>query len=228
MPKIVDHGQRRRDLLQATATVIATEGIQAATVRRIARQAGCTTGLVTHYFPGKDELVIGALRQVHGAAGDRMLAHRKRATGLQALRSVLMEALPFTAQAKQEWHVWLSFWGVAWSSAPLSAEHRERYDLWRRLIGQLLGEAARLGETRPGLDLREATDRIVALVDGLGLQMIYEPLRLSRRRATAMIEAQLAEIARGAASLSGFTAAGYVIEGVALASALTDFRASSQ
>ena len=72
MPKVVDHDQRRRELLEATAAVIAAEGIEAATVRRIAREVGCTTGLVTHYFAEKDELVIGVLHQVHSASAERM------------------------------------------------------------------------------------------------------------------------------------------------------------
>jgi AcrR family transcriptional regulator len=193
MPKIVDHDQRRRELLQATATVIATEGIQAATVRRIALKAGCTTGLVTHYFAGKDELVIGALRHVHSAAADRMVARTKQTTGMDALRAVLMEALPISSAGQFEWRVWLSFWGMAWTSGPLSAEHRERYELWWRLINHLLRDTARLGQIPPGLDLREATDQLVALVDGLGLQVIYEPVRLTHRRVAAVIDAQLAE-----------------------------------
>jgi AcrR family transcriptional regulator len=194
MPKIVDHDQRRRELLQATAVVIAAEGVQAATVRRIAQQAGCTTGLVTHYFAGKDDLIIGALRHVHAAAADRMktVVHG-RAAGMSALRAVLLEALPLTPAGQLEWRVWLSFWGVAWASAPLSAEHRERYAPWRRLIHNLLRQAARLGQLTPGLNLQEAADRLVALVDGLGLQATYEPRRLTNRRAAAIIDAQLAE-----------------------------------
>jgi AcrR family transcriptional regulator len=195
MPKVVDHDQRRRELLEATAAVIAAEGIQAATVRRIASEVGCTTGLVTHYFAEKDELVIGALHQVHSAEADRMRARGRQASGLDALREVLTEALPLTSEAQREWHVWLSFWGVAWTSDALSAEHRDHYENWRRLIHQHLRDAARLGQTRPGLNLREATDRLVALADGLGLQATYEPLRLTRRRVLAIIDAQLAEFA---------------------------------
>lgn len=195
MPKIVDHDQRRRELLEATAAVIAAEGIQAATVRRIAQQAGCTTGLVTHYFAEKDDLIIGALRHVHAAAADRMkmVVHGHQAGGMGALRAVLLEALPLTSVGQLEWRVWLSFWGVAWSSAPLSAEHRERYAPWRRLIHNLLRQAARLGQVTPDLNLPEATDRLLALIDGLGLQATYEPRRLTNRRVAAIIDAQLAE-----------------------------------
>ena len=59
-----------------------------------------------------------------------MLARARQASGLEALRAVLMECLPLTSAARQEWHGWLSFWGVAWTSAALSAEHRDHYEVW--------------------------------------------------------------------------------------------------
>jgi AcrR family transcriptional regulator len=195
VPKVVDHAQRRRELLEATAQVIAAEGLQAATVRRIARQAGCTTGLVTHYFPGKHDLMIGALRLVHESAAQRMTARSQQTAGLDALRAVLLEALPLTPAGEQEWRVWLAFWGVAWTSPALAEEYRARYGLWRRAIGHLLGEAARLGETMPGLDLGQAADRVVALIDGLGLQACYEPGVLTPERVVALIDAEVAGLA---------------------------------
>jgi AcrR family transcriptional regulator len=195
MPKIVDHAQRRRDLLEATADVIATEGLQAATVRRIARHASCTTGLVTHYFPDKEGLVIGALGLEHQKAAERMAASARQTSGLNALRAVLVEALPLTEAGEHEWRVWLSFWGIAWTSLALSQEHRNRYGLWRSAVRHLLGEAARLGETRPGLDLSLEADRLVALVDGLGLQACYEPGVLPPARVLAVIDAELVRLA---------------------------------
>ncbi|MGH3177968.1 MAG: TetR/AcrR family transcriptional regulator, partial [Streptosporangiaceae bacterium] len=50
MPKVVDHAARRAELVDAAWRVIAEEGLEAATMRRIAEAAGCTTGRVTHYF----------------------------------------------------------------------------------------------------------------------------------------------------------------------------------
>jgi BetI-type transcriptional repressor, C-terminal len=116
-------------------------------------------------------------------------------SGLEALRAVLMVALPLTSARQQEWRVWLSFWGVAWTSPALSAEHRNHYQVWRGFIHRALRDAAQLGQVRPGLDLREATDRLVALVDGLGLQSTYEPRRLTPERVMAIVDGQLAEFA---------------------------------
>ena len=171
MPKVVDHAQRRRELVAATWAVVAAEGIEAATVRRIAEEAGCTTGRITHYFADKEEVLVAALRQVHRAAGKRMLAAIGPRSGLEALRAVLAEALPLDQERVLEWRVWLAFWGSAATSASLQAEQHQRYREWRGLLKRVLATA----QLSADIDLDRLVDQIVALVDGFGLQGVLDP-----------------------------------------------------
>jgi AcrR family transcriptional regulator len=171
MPKVVDHAQRRRELVAATWAVVAAEGIEAATVRRIAEEAGCTTGRITHYFADKEEVLVAALRQVHRAAGKRMLAAIGPRSGLEALRAVLAEALPLDQERILEWRVWLAFWGSAATSASLQAEQHQRYREWRGLLKRVLATA----QLSADIDLDRLVDQIVALVDGFGLQGVLDP-----------------------------------------------------
>ena len=172
MPKVVDHAQRRRELVAATWAVVAAEGIEAATVRRIAEEAGCTTGRITHYFADKEEVLVAALRQVHRAAGKRMLAAIGQRSGLEALRAVLVEALPLDQERILEWRVWLAFWGSAATSTSLQAEQHQRYREWRGLLKRVLATAQQLSAD---IDLDRLVDQIVALVDGFGLQGVLDP-----------------------------------------------------
>jgi AcrR family transcriptional regulator len=173
VPKVVDHAQRRRELVAATWAVVAAEGIEAATVRRIAEEAGCTTGRITHYFADKEEVLVAALRQVHRAAGKRMLAAIGQRSGLEALRAVLAEALPLDQERILEWRVWLAFWGSAATSASLQAEQHQRYREWRGLLKRVLATA----QLSADIDLDSLVDQIVALVDGFGLQGVLDPQR---------------------------------------------------
>jgi AcrR family transcriptional regulator len=173
VPKVVDHAQRRRELVAATWAVVAAEGIEAATVRRIAEEAGCTTGRITHYFADKEEVLVAALRQVHRAAGRRMLAAIGPRSGLEALRAVLAEALPLDQERILEWRVWLAFWGSAATSARLQAEQHERYREWRGLLKRVLATVPLSAD----IDLDRLVDQIVALVDGFGLQGVLDPQR---------------------------------------------------
>lgn len=196
MPKVVDADARRREILEATWVVIAREGLEAATMRRIAEAAGCTTGLVTHYFESKDQILIAALREVHEAAGRRMRAHLGAKSALAALEAVLREALPLDEQRVHEWRVWLTFWGQALSSRALVREQRDRYDEWRRIVRALLLRARLAGELDPDADVNSCVDETVALVDGLGIQAVFEPGRLTPARLRALIREHVRQLRR--------------------------------
>jgi AcrR family transcriptional regulator len=185
-------------LLAATSALIAEQGLEAATVRRIAAAAGCTTGLVTHYFRSKDELLIDVIRTVHEQAAERMRALSAGARGLAALRAVLLEALPLDPRSVTDWRIWLAFWGYAWTSPAVREEHRVRYAIWRRSVRGLLAQAVQDGETPQSLDVDAAAERIIALIDGLGLQATYEPDRLPPARLTAIVDAELSRLAEPA------------------------------
>jgi AcrR family transcriptional regulator len=64
MPKIVDHDQRRDEIALVACRVVADYGFDQATVVRIAREAGYTTGMVAHYFDTKQDIIIAALRLI--------------------------------------------------------------------------------------------------------------------------------------------------------------------
>ena len=50
MPKVVDVEQRKTELAAAVARVIARSGIEGASMRQVAAEAGWTTGTLVHYF----------------------------------------------------------------------------------------------------------------------------------------------------------------------------------
>ena len=126
MPKIVDAAAKRAELVEASWEVIARDGLRGATLRRVAAAAGCTTGQLTHYFPGRHDLLVEALRAVHFAAGARMVAAEERARGpRERLEAVLLESLPLDTTRLREWRVWLAFWGEAMHERRLAAWVRE-------------------------------------------------------------------------------------------------------
>lgn len=55
---------RTRSLLEATRKIIATEGFDAVTMERVARQAGITKGGIYLYFRNKDQMIFTALEAI--------------------------------------------------------------------------------------------------------------------------------------------------------------------
>jgi len=188
MPKVVDHDVRRSEVVAATWQVIADEGLEAATIRRIAAAAGCTTGRVTHYFDSKDDVLVAALEAVHEAAAERMGRHLDAAPrdGEATLRAVLLEALPLDDERRREWGVWLAFWGRASTDARLIREHERRYGSWRALLAALVADV--IG-ARPGsAAVRTGVDLVATSIDGLGIQALLQPERFPPRRLAAMVD----------------------------------------
>jgi AcrR family transcriptional regulator len=197
MPKIVHHDERRAAIARAAWRTIARDGVGASTVRAIAREAGCSTGVLQHYFPDKDALLLHALRLATAQTGSRMAQRARAARGTAALRAVLREALPVDADSRLEWRIWLAFWGRAVNDAALAAEQRRRYVEWRGLLRDLLGDARGRGELPRRLDPAREAEALVAFVDGIGLSATLEPARMPPRRQLALVDAYLARLRCG-------------------------------
>ena len=191
MPKIVHHDERRAAIARAAWRTIARRGVDASTVRAIAREAGCSTGVLQHYFPDKDALLLHALRLATAQTGGRMAERAQAASGLAALRAVLREALPLDADSRLEWRIWLAFWGRAVNDAALAAEQRRRYVEWRGLLRGLLRDAQRTRDLPRRLDPSREADALVAFVDGIGLSATLEPARMPPARQTALVDAYI-------------------------------------
>jgi len=56
MPKIVDHNQRRSELLVKCLGVFLEKGYAAVTTRELERVTGVSTGILYHYFDSKEDL----------------------------------------------------------------------------------------------------------------------------------------------------------------------------
>ncbi len=186
MPKIVDHDARRREIVEASWKVIAGEGLDGLTMRKIAAAAGCTTGRLTHYFANREALVLAALRAVYSAAAVRMTeALEAGGTAGERLLRILEETLPLDEMRLHEWKVWIAFWAAAAANETLAQENDVRHERWRDAILPLIAEIA------PASDPTYEAVRIMGIVDGLGIQAAVHPTAENRARARETLAAHL-------------------------------------
>ena len=94
MPRVVDQDEKRSTIARAAYEVIANHGIGNATMRAIARQAGCTTGMVVHYFKNKQDVLLHAHNHAAQDVRRRMRDDEKAFQGLALLKALLVEVLP--------------------------------------------------------------------------------------------------------------------------------------
>ena len=136
MPKIVDHEQRRDEIALTACRVVAQYGFEQATIVRIARASGCTTGMIAHYFETKQDIIVAALRLILRRVEER-LAH---ADGAADLLTLLSEALPIDETRYIECAVWMAFWGQVPADKRLRRVnawlHREYLRLFERCLAR--------------------------------------------------------------------------------------------
>jgi AcrR family transcriptional regulator len=138
MPKIVDHDQRRDQIALVACRVVAENGFDQATIVRIAREAGYTTGMVAHYFDTKQDIIIAALRLILRRIEERLT---KPSGDVQTdLLTVLSEALPIDEQRYIECAFWTAFWGQVSADKRLKRinawVHREYMRLFERCLSE--------------------------------------------------------------------------------------------
>jgi AcrR family transcriptional regulator len=188
MPKIVDWDERRDEILSATGRVIARDGITGATIRAIAKEANCSRGILGHYFDDKADILGSALVHSHRRVGARMAQASAGLTGLDALRVVMLEALPLDERRDLEAQIEISFWGRALGNARLrDLQHSEFDRLCARLRGHLR-EAVERGELADDCDLDLAVHQLVVLIDGLSAQRVLYPDRVTSQRQVRMLD----------------------------------------
>ena len=191
MPKVVDHAERRRELVEAIWKVIAEDGIESLTMRRVASAAGCTTGRISHYFNNREELLSSALSAAHDKAEGRMIAIAKTALpARERLKLVAYEGLPLDAARLREWKVWIVFWAAATSSSSLSDHNKARYRGWRNLLLRLFADIESLSKS----DSETHVDELLALIDGLGLRVALDPSASLRKLARKTIDEYVARL----------------------------------
>jgi AcrR family transcriptional regulator len=191
MPKIVDWDARRDEILSATWRVIARDGIAKATIRAIAREAGCSRGILAHYFDDKADILGSALVMSHRRVAARMDAGTAGLAGLDALRVVMLEALPLDDRRDLEAQIEISFWGRALGTAELrDLQHTEFDHLYARLHRHL-AEARDRGELADAVDLGLATHQLMVLIDGVSAERVLYPGRVTSDRQVRMLDALL-------------------------------------
>ncbi|MFI6498850.1 TetR/AcrR family transcriptional regulator [Nonomuraea typhae] len=191
MPKIVDHDERRRDVLTAASKVIVRDGIDAATTRAIAKEAGLSNGVLSHYFSDKDEILLSALRASHRRIRERLTAKVTGLTGVAALREVLLDNLPLDDERNEETRLEVSFWSRSLAAEELAEVQRAEVGELREAVHGLLEQARAAGEVRADADLDDAAEHLLALVDGLSVHLLLYPGRLDRARAERLMLASL-------------------------------------
>jgi AcrR family transcriptional regulator len=196
MAKVVDAEEKRAHIVAAAWQVVTANGLDATTMRMIASAAGCTTGMVTHYFANKDEILETLVRQVSRQAEHRLAAAREAGPGLAGLRSLVLESLPLDQERIAEWRVWLALWNKALEGGSLSGEWARRDRRWIMLLRNAVDGAIENGDLPADTNLDLEVESLSALAFGLSVGALVSPRRVGPAAIEEIIDEHLNKIRR--------------------------------
>lgn len=191
MPKVVDHAQRRRELGHAVWRVIRRDGVDHASVRTVAAEAGWSAGALRHYFATQSELLAFAMRLVVERIEERIAALERAADPREAVEQVLHELLPLDDERRAENEIWLAFTARALIDPDLRAQHNEIHDALQRACTSALETLAAAGRVDAGAASALQAERLHALTDGLAVHTALRPDQMPPERIVAVVRLHL-------------------------------------
>ena len=196
MPKVIDYDQRRSDIIDVTWGLIVKGGLEAATMREIAAEAGFANGALKHYFPGKDEIIQGTYERALGmmSSGVDQSVDGKR--GLEALRAIVYATAPLTPESITAGRVLMSFWERALSNEDLHDSYREHLLSWRSGLATYIAQAREAGEIVTDTPDEQLVDEIVLMNAGANIMSLLAPDLSTPELLTAQLDAFFERITR--------------------------------
>ena len=150
--------------------LISRSGTNRLTVRDAALESGWSTGMLSHYFTNKRELLVSALRLVARRSGRQIKAvvSEPAADPLDALAT----ALTFD---DDDTRVWMAFWGEALADPDLIEEQCLYLRNTIRLLEPIIVRGQREGTIRADLEPAFLARMLLAVGDGLCVQSVFDP-----------------------------------------------------
>lgn len=188
-------------MVQAVLRIIAVDGLERASLREVADEAGLAVGSVRHYFAGSEELLAFSF----GAVVDRIVSRLQRLLPAvdgagpgspehrQAVITLLGGLLPLDQDSAVEACAWLAFKNAArirpFLAAVADRSHREVAAVVGRVVASLLPD-------EPQENLVVEAERLLATLDGLSMHALLQPGWMTAQMCGDVLERHLDGLAR--------------------------------
>lgn len=180
----------RRRILEAACDLIAEEGVDDVRIARIAARAGVSTTLVHHQFKTRDALLAEALAHSFELLEDGRLPPERPpgadgAAGA-ALADAIDQSLPRPGIGERDWKLWLELWHQASRRPDLRPVAVRFYGRYRDWMAGVIADGVRSGEFA-AVDAGAVADRLIGLIDGLGLRVLLGDPAMDLARAREQV-----------------------------------------
>lgn len=185
---------RRLEVSEAAWRVIVREGLDRASMRAIAQEMNCTTGVVTHYFRNKQELILFALHQVTERLQVMMQMAIEGVSGVDRLTAMLLSFLPLDQERQEILRVWVAYLGYAIGRDGLMEEHQQSAAELRAVIIHELEDLQSAGLIGGDLIAQVEANALLALVNGVAIDSLIQAEHLEPEQQETVIKRYIASM----------------------------------
>lgn len=198
MPKIVDAEARRQEVVQAVFRIIASDGLERASLREVADEAGLAVGSVRHYFASSDELLVfsfgSVVDRIAGRLETALAAVEDETSGSTeqhaAVLNLLGQFLPLDEELAVDACVWMAFRHAARIKPVLAAEAERSHRAVAAVVGRLIMLLSP-GGTDAQQTLVSEAERLLATMDGLCMHALLQPEWMTAEMCSDVLTAHL-------------------------------------
>jgi AcrR family transcriptional regulator len=204
MPKIVDAALRRAEVAESLFRIAAVDGLERASLREVADEAGLAVGSVRHYFSNHDELTVFAfgllvdrivMRLQAGVVKVENQLRSEQEQHEECVVAFLEEALPLEGNRRFEASVWLAFITAARTRPRLRAEADRCHRGSAVVVGKVIMALLKRPGIRAELDPVAEAERLLAVMDGLTLHSLLQPGWTTAQMCRSVLRAHLRSLA---------------------------------
>jgi AcrR family transcriptional regulator len=164
---------RKIEILDATCRVIAREGADGLRMSTVAREAGVSSALLHYYFDTRADLLMQAFEHADVKADEAAEdAIAGIPSAIERLRRLLLIYAGADAVFRDDWVLWVEMWRSSIFDERLAESVRRSSRTWIEQIEGLIEQAREEGSVPADVAVADATQRLAAVVDGLGLQIL--------------------------------------------------------
>lgn len=166
---------RREALLKATYQVLLEKPFKDVTLEDIALAAGVSKGVTVYYFRTKEEIFHACWSWLIARIGSRMKARVAAAPDPEAALVAVVDSVFLGATELRDFYtIYLDFLSHGARNPAFGQVNADFYGLCRELNHAIVTEGIRQGRFR-AVDLAEAAAFGRAVIDGMCIQMLFDP-----------------------------------------------------
>lgn len=183
-----DREAQRTTLLKSSLTIIAQHGYVGASLRKIAKHAGFTTGAVSYYFENKEGM-LGEASDYLFEQFENWMAGLETENGEVDPRAIFERWIGWAqGEDPDAWYSLFQLLALARHDPAFATRIATNFARYRSSLARLLAKGQEQGSVRRDIPADLLADQLTAIGDGWMMMLPIEPDRFDRERTRTLLD----------------------------------------